>query len=138
MNKPIQGTKSIKVAVDSSEDIHEIIWNIKNEYLYELNNEMVVRLPNLSIIEIASSPDSGVVKYGDKVKTSIKIKNDGDAPIYQPFTTSLYVNGRFAGGFESSSCYRSNYDCLYWVEDWWNAICTWIYQCLCRCIQPNM
>ncbi|EIC06047.1 PKD domain containing protein, partial [Acetivibrio thermocellus YS] len=101
-NRPVGGTKSIKVYVDENNSIREYNEG-NNRFVYDLNIPLNVKLPKLSVEEIKTIPDDGTSKFGDTVVTQVRLKNIGDAAINKPFTTSLYVNNVLAGSFSTST-----------------------------------
>jgi len=101
-NRPISGISTIKAVADENNRIPELSEE-NNTFTYKFESGLNVKLPDLVVENIESVPQSGEIKYGDKVITRIKLKNNGLESITKPFTTALYVNNKLVGSFETTS-----------------------------------
>ncbi|HEX2925610.1 MAG TPA: CARDB domain-containing protein, partial [Ruminiclostridium sp.] len=98
-NKPQPGVKNIEAVADEFDQIVELS-NDNNSKQYNLSNPLNVKLPDIIVEKVESTPSSGNAKYGDEITTTVYIKNQGQASTSKPFTTCIYVNGQLAGNFE--------------------------------------
>ncbi len=117
-DRPISGTSTITAVADENNRIRELSED-NNTYTYNFDTALSVRLPDLVVESIESTPESGLVKYGDTVITKVKLKNNGVETISESFTTALYVNNKLVGSFNTSNILVSGASTIGTIE--WKA-----------------
>jgi beta-lactamase superfamily II metal-dependent hydrolase/chitodextrinase len=118
-NRPVPGTQFIEAVVDEGNEICEAVEikdignndtslgispatgedNNRTRFIYSKLN---VQLPDLVVEGIENSPANGTVLFGETVTSIVHLKNKGNATVNKPFTTTLYVNEKLAGRFETT------------------------------------
>ena len=96
-NRPQSGINEIRAIIDERDDIKEA--DEENNTCEGLTPEMYVRLPELVVESVETDPPSNMAEFGDMLTTTVRLKNNGEAPISNGFTTGLFVNGRQVGSF---------------------------------------
>lgn len=96
-NRPQSGINEITAIIDERDNIKE---DDEENNTYEgLTPEMHVRLPQLVVESVETDPPSGTAQFGDTLFSTVRLKNNGEAPINLGFKTALFVNDKQVGSF---------------------------------------